>query len=161
MAVRPRPTGELQEKYLVSDAFWAKVKPLIPSGAVKKKDGRPRMDDRKAFQAMYYVLRTGIQWNAMPRSLGASSTVHDRFLEWREAGLFEALWLAALLEFDEKVGLDLMWQSGDGVMTKAPLGGEKNGSQPDGSSQAWNEAERARRRSRPTHRGRRGPGQRK
>ena len=161
MAARPRPTGDLQEKYLVSDAFWAKVKPLIPSVGDKKKDGRPRMNDRKAFQAMYYVLRTGIQWNALPRSLGASSTVHDRFCEWREAGLFEALWLAALLEFDAKIGLDLMWQSADGAMTKAPLGGEKNGPEPDGSRQAWNEAERARRRARPTHRGRRGPGQRK
>jgi len=29
-----------------------------------------------------YILRTGIQWNALPRELGASSTVHDRFQEW-------------------------------------------------------------------------------
>jgi transposase len=27
--------------------------------------------------AIFYVLRTGCQWNALPRSLGASSTVHD------------------------------------------------------------------------------------
>ena len=27
---------------------------------------------------LFYVLRTGCQWNALPRSLGASSTVHDR-----------------------------------------------------------------------------------
>jgi len=39
------------------------------------------MDDRKAFAAIVYVLRTGIQWNALPRELGASSTVHDRFQE--------------------------------------------------------------------------------
>ena len=31
--------------------------------------------------AIFYVLRTGCQWNALPRSLGASSTVHDRFQE--------------------------------------------------------------------------------
>ena len=40
----------------------------------KKKAGRPRMDDRKAMSAIFYVLRTGCQWNALPRSLGASST---------------------------------------------------------------------------------------
>ena len=33
------------------------------------------MDDRKAMSAIFYVLRTGCQWNALPRSLGASSTV--------------------------------------------------------------------------------------
>jgi len=43
----------------------------------------PRMNDRKAMSAIFYVLRTGCQWNALPRSLGASSTVHDRFQEWR------------------------------------------------------------------------------
>jgi transposase len=33
------------------------------------------MDDRRAMSAIFYVLRTGCQWNALPRSLGASSTV--------------------------------------------------------------------------------------
>jgi transposase len=37
------------------------------------------MPDQQAFAAIVYVLRTGIQWNALPRELGASSTVHDRF----------------------------------------------------------------------------------
>jgi len=49
------------------------------------------MNDRKAMDAIFYILRTGYQWNALPRSLGASSTVHDRFQEWREAGLFEQM----------------------------------------------------------------------
>jgi transposase len=31
------------------------------------------------FTAIVYVLRTGIQWNALPRELGASTTVYDRF----------------------------------------------------------------------------------
>lgn len=45
------------------------------------------MEDRQAFEAIIYVLRTGIQWNALPRELGASSTVHDR---WKTMG---ASWL--------------------------------------------------------------------
>ncbi|SRR6266851_1478847 len=156
MVERLRPSGLVQDKYLVSDAFWARVEPLVPPVGPKKKMGRPRMSDRAAFQAIYYVLRTGIQWNALPRSLGASTTVYDRFRLWREAGLFEALWLQSLLEFEDRVGLDLRWQSMDGVMTKAPLGGEKNGTKPDGPSQTRDEAQRARGRSRLAHRGRRG-----
>jgi Putative transposase of IS4/5 family (DUF4096) len=45
----------------------------------KKKAGRPRMNDKKAMSVIFYVLRTDCQWNALPRTLGASSTVHDRF----------------------------------------------------------------------------------
>ena len=55
--------------------------------------------------AIFYVLRTGCQWNALPRSLGASSTVHDRFQEWRKGGVFERMWKEALFEYDEKRGL--------------------------------------------------------
>ena len=59
----------------------------------KKKTGQPRMDERKAMSAIFYLLRTGCQWNALPRSLGASSTVHDRFQEWRKAGVFKRMWI--------------------------------------------------------------------
>jgi putative transposase len=49
-----------------------------------------------------FVLKTGIQWNALPRSLGAYSTVHDRFQEWRKAGVFEQLMKEGLVEYNEK-----------------------------------------------------------
>jgi putative transposase len=52
------------------------------------------MPDRKAFEAMIYVLRTGIQWNALPRELGVSSTDHKCFQEWVRASFFERLWQA-------------------------------------------------------------------
>lgn len=78
----------------VNDQLWEKVQPLIPPAPVHTKGGRPRMDDRAAFEAMVYRLRTGIQWNALPRELGASSTVHDRFQEWEQEGFFLRLWQA-------------------------------------------------------------------
>ena len=37
--------------------------------------------------AILFVLRTGIQWNALPREVGASTTVYDRFRLWIEAVL--------------------------------------------------------------------------
>ena len=82
--------------WTVSDEFWEKVEPLIPPAPSHVRGGRTRMDDRKAFAAMIYVLRTGIQWNALPREMGASSTVHDRYQEWERAGFFEELWRAGL-----------------------------------------------------------------
>jgi putative transposase len=116
-------------EYQMSDELWERIEPLLPPPKPKKKSGRPRMDDRKAMSAIFYVLRTGCQWQALPRSLGASSTVHDRFQEWRDAGVFVRMWQVGLQEYDELRGLDWEWQAMDGAMTKAPLGGKRNRSQ--------------------------------
>ena len=82
--------------YEIPDVIWNRIIiPLLPPPKKKKKKkvGRTRMNDRKAMNAIFYVLRTGCQWNALPRSLGASSTVHDRFQDWRkEAGVFKRMW---------------------------------------------------------------------
>ena len=116
--------------WAVNDALWERVKPLIPPAPSHAKGGRPRVSDRQIFAALVYILRTGIQWNALPRELGASSTVHDRFQEWEQAGFFQALWQAGLSEYDEIRGIEWEWQSVDGAMTKAPLGGVATGANP-------------------------------
>ena len=116
--------------YRIPDELWEQIKPLLPPPRPKKKPGRPRMDDRQAMDAIFYVLRTGCQWKALPRALGAPSTVHARFQEWRRAGVFERMWRAGLMEYDAKKGLNWEWQAMDGAMTKAPLGGEATGRNP-------------------------------
>lgn len=118
-------------EYEVPNVLWERIVPLLLPPKKKKKAGRPRMDDRKAMSAIFYILRTGCQWNALPRSLGASTTVFDRFQEWQRAGVFRRMWVEGLLEYDKKVGIDWEWQAMDGVMTKAPLGGKKYRAKPD------------------------------
>lgn len=123
----PDYESEIDARFLPSPDLWAAVEPLIPEPTG---GGRPRKPDRQMFAAMFYVLRSGIQWKAIPRCLGAASTVHDRFQEWTLAGVFAELWATGLVEFDASVGLDWTWQSLDGCMTKAPLGGEATGPNP-------------------------------
>lgn len=118
------------EPWAVSDELWAKVEPLIPPAPSHRKGGRTRASDRQMCSAIVYLLRTGIQWNALPRELGASSTVHDRFQEWEQAGLFRELWEAGLTAYDELQGIAWRWQALDGVMTKAPFGGAATGPNP-------------------------------
>jgi putative transposase len=118
------------EPWALSDELWAKVEPLIPPAPPRPKGGRRRVPDRQVFAALVYLLRTGIQWNALPRELGASSTVHDRFQEWERAGLSRRLWEAGLAEHDELAGIEWRWQALDGVMTKAPFGGAATGPNP-------------------------------
>lgn len=112
---RTKPRG-------LSNAVWERAEPLLPPQKPHPKGGcRPR-DDRQMLGAILYVLRTGIQWNALTRAIGDSTTVYDRFRAWEQAGFFGRLWAAGLGEFDELVGIDWEWQSLDGVMTKAPFG---------------------------------------
>jgi putative transposase len=75
----------------------------------------------------FYVILTSCQWKALPRCYGAPSTVHDRFQEWREDGLFERMWQAGLLYYDNEEGLEWEWQAIDGAMAKAPLCGAGTG----------------------------------
>jgi transposase len=114
----------------VSEAFWQRAAPLIPARPAKQKAGRPAKSDRQMLGAILYVLRTGLQWNALPREIGASSTVYDRFRFWLAAGFFTRLWQAGLEAFDELEGLEWEWQSLDGGMTKAPFGGAATGANP-------------------------------
>ena len=106
--------------------------PLLP----KRKNthrfggGRPRRSDRDCADAIFFVLRTGCQWEALDATgICPHSTAHDRFQEWVEAQLWEKLWAVAVAEYDELHGLDWRYLCVDGSMTKAPLGGEKKWAQ--------------------------------
>ena len=122
----------INSSFEIPDALWNQISSLlVHKPKRKKKTDRPRMDDRKAMNAIFYIARTGCQWKALPRSLGASSTVHDRFQEWRQVGVFKRMWIDGLKIYDEKVGINWKWQSMDGAITKAPLGGKKYRTKPN------------------------------
>ena len=112
------------------DALWQLLKPMIPER--KSRVGRPRtVDFRHILAGIFYVLRTGIHWQALPRErFGPPSTVYYYFSKWADGGIFQAMWAAALKTYDQLNSLDWSWQSVDGAMTKAPLAGEATGKNP-------------------------------
>ena len=127
----------------IPDVVWKKVEPLLPKPPKRKASigGRPRVSDRQAMDGIFFVLRTGCQWNALNETgICSSSTAHLRFQQWRQRGVFQKLWAAGLKEYDELKGIDWAWQSMDGTMSKAPLGGEKNRAKSNGSSQGRRQA---------------------
>jgi putative transposase len=116
--------------YHLPAALRIVIESFLPPEKSKPKGGRPRESDLKMMTAIFYLLRTGCQWKAIPRCLGASSTVHDRLEEWIRQGIFQKAFRAGLIFFDELKGIDWEWQAMDAAMTKAPLGGEDTGANP-------------------------------
>jgi transposase len=144
------PNNRTTTGFRISDELWAVLEPLLPKRENRHRfgGGRPRVPDRRCADAIFYVLRTGCQWEALNQTeLCAKSTAHDRFQEWVAAGVFLRLWQVGVEQFDEVYGIDWDWLSMDGAMTKAPLGGEKNRSQSDGSGQSRRETLAADRRT--------------
>ena len=124
----------------MADAFWRLIEPLLPRYATSPHGGRPRVNRRRVMDGIFYVLRTGCQWKALPREFGSGSTVHRYFQEWVQCGVFGKAWRQMLRRYDRRRGIGWNWQSVDGSMTKAPLGGEKNRQKPDRSRQIGNQA---------------------
>ena len=124
------------QSWKVSDAFWEKVEPLIPPPArdqsktyVRKPGGgRKPIPSRRIFEAIIYVLRTGGQWQALPKErFGSPSAIHTHFKRWMRAGFFVKLWRAGLAEYDDMEGIAWLWQGIDGATVKAPLARETVG----------------------------------
>ena len=117
------------KSWTVSDPLWAKVEPLIPHKQREKNReylrkpgaGRKPMSARQVFSAIVYVLRTGIQWKALPVEFGSASAVHKYFQDWQKAGFFLKLWQAGLAEYDGMEGIAWEWQSIGRTMGRAPL----------------------------------------
>jgi transposase len=131
-----------------SDEFWLHVEPLLvqkerdPKKKYKREigGGRPSLDIRKVFAWILYVLRTGIQWKALPKDqFGASSSVHRYFTFWVEKWVFHKLWKKGLSEYDEMEGIAWQWQSADGSLGKSPLGKEDVGPNPTDRGKKWSQ----------------------
>jgi len=136
-------TRGVDSKFRIPDALWERLEALLPKFRRSRKGGRPRLEWRRVIDGIFYVLRTGCQWKAIPREFGSGSSVHRYFQYLVRKGIFERLWDMALQEYDDLKGIDWKWQSMDGAMTKAPLGGGENREKPHRSCQVGHQAQRA------------------
>lgn len=138
-------------EFRMPDEMWIRIQGLLPKFRKSRKGGRPRLEWRSVLDGIFYVLRTGCQWKALPPEFGSGSSAHRYFQLLVKRGIFRDLWMVALEEYDELHGLEWQWQSMDGAMTKAPLGGEKNRAKSDGSCEERDQAQPADGGPRPAH----------
>jgi transposase len=86
----------------LTDAEWDLIKPQIRPA---KRGGRPRkVDVREVLNAVFYVLSTGCQWQALPKDLPPKSTVWDYFSRWEWEGTIERIHHALYVEVREQAG---------------------------------------------------------
>lgn len=125
MARTKRTPKVLPTIWEASDELWSIIKPILAVLDPPKRTGRPRTDPRWALNGIIYQMRTGCQWNVLPRRFGDDSSVHRTFQRWVRLGVFPAIWAQLIENCDELGGVDWQWQSADGAMGKARFGGIK------------------------------------
>ena len=73
--------------------------PLLPN----KPRGVPRVDDRRVLNGIFWVLRTGAPWRALPKEFGPPTTCYNRFVRWRKAGVWDRIMTAVSQAYDGNV----------------------------------------------------------
>jgi transposase len=99
----------------LTDEDWEFIEPYLPLGEYGPYPGRLRQQ----FEGVIWRFRTGGQWREMPQGFGASPTVHNRFRQWRDAGVFEALLEGLIAEAAKRGEIDLSLVSIDSTTARA------------------------------------------
>ena len=100
-----------------------RLEPILKQFWPKKRTGRRTANWRQVLNGIIFRMRTGCQWDQLPRRFGPKSTVHHWFQRWVEGGVFEKIWAVLVAECDELQGVDWKWQAADGALGKARFGG--------------------------------------
>jgi len=86
----------------LSDAEWEVMQTLIPQ---PKGFGHPvEVDFREILNGIFYVQRTGCQWEMMPHDLPPYSTVYRYFQKWQRKGGWQQMHDLAREKLRTKLG---------------------------------------------------------
>lgn len=107
----------------VPDGLWERIEPVLTAEHPPKRAGRKRVDLRRVLDGIIFRLRTGCQWNHIPRVYGNDRTIHRYFQHWCKVGLFEKIWALIVDECDDLQAVQWEWQAADTTMGKARFGG--------------------------------------
>lgn len=72
----------------LSDEQWALIEPLLPRAKVGRKI---KIDLRSAVNGMFYLLRTGCQWDNLPHEYPNHNSVYYHYHKWCLDGTWERL----------------------------------------------------------------------
>src|SRR5215475_1490745 len=95
------PNGERESmrRYELTDFEWASIQPVLPTNT----RGKPRVDDRRVLNGIFWRLRTGAPWADIPERYGPYTTCYNRFVRWRKAGVWDRLMDAVTKALDHDI----------------------------------------------------------
>ena len=71
----------------LTDEQWVILAPMIPPAKQNNRGGRPRtVNMREVLNTLFYLNRSGCQWDMLPHDMLPKSTVYDDFAQWRDDG---------------------------------------------------------------------------
>src|SRR5437867_8530861 len=89
----------------LTDEQWAIVEPMIPPAKQNPRGGRPReVDMREVLNTIFYLTRSGCQWDMLPHDLLPKSTVYDYFAKWRDDETWQRMMDALRAQVRTKAG---------------------------------------------------------
>src|SRR5688572_3139388 len=95
---------------LLSEALWERIAPLLPPLKPRRYryPGRKPLTHRQALTGILFVLKTGLNWNDLPRELGcgSGSRCRRRLQEWQQAGVWQQLHALLLAELQAADRID-------------------------------------------------------
>jgi len=116
--VEPLPTI-----WQVPDGLWEQIQPILNKLDPPARTGRRRTDARAALDGIIYQMRTGCQWNVLPKEFGDDSSVHRTLQRWVAKDILTPIWALLVESCEELGGVDWQWQSADAALSKARFGG--------------------------------------
>jgi putative transposase len=130
MARQKRKVKPLPTIWEVDDELWKIIQHILSELDPPSWTGRDRIDQRAALNGIIYQMRSGCQWNHLPEQFGDDSSIHRTFQRWIQKGVLERIWARLVENCQELGGVDWEWQSADGAMGKARLGGTMSAQTP-------------------------------
>jgi transposase len=86
-------------RYELTDYEWATIKRMLPN----KPRGVPRVNDRRVLNGIFWVLRSGAPWRDLPENYGPYTTCYNRFVRWRQAGIWRRIMETLVAAHDKAV----------------------------------------------------------
>jgi putative transposase len=129
-AVETTPARVLPTIWELPDELWERVEPILVERYPPAATGRPRADLRRVLDGIIFRMRSGVQWNQLPRAFGADSTVHGWFQRFAADGVLQEIWSVLVSECEELGAVSWEWQAADGVMGKSRFEGGARGPNP-------------------------------
>ena len=77
----------MASEFWLNEGQWKRLQPLLP----RKSQGIPRVDDRRVISGIVHVMKSGGRWIEAPAIYGPRKTLHNRFVRWGAAGLWQKL----------------------------------------------------------------------